>query len=188
MNSEKLVNERIDRDLAEHTITVKHSHGMYRHWRCQKPGMWHMGFDIITWPGSLCYTGDMGDYLFQRTEDMVDFMSRACQDYQYAAEKCVTKHDIKEWREELFHKSLTDRLKEGKTFRVMRQGSFRDESVAEKIREIRQAYDEYSSRHDAEKAMYESQLWDELPNCEQYTMHFLWCLHAIRWFCEHVKK
>lgn len=37
--------------------------------------------------------------------------------------------------------------------------------------------------------MYESGLWDscELPSCEVYTFHFLWCLHAIKWLCDKLK-
>jgi len=32
-----------------------------------------MHFDLITWPGYLCYTGDMGTYVFRRLEDMFEF-------------------------------------------------------------------------------------------------------------------
>jgi hypothetical protein len=175
--SEALVKERIVNDLAEHKITPLHSHGMYRHWRCQKPGTYNLGFDIVTWPGSLCYTGDMGDYLFQRTTDMVAFMRRSAMDYGYAAEKCVA-HDgrLKEWREEIFRQQLKDRLKQGRTQRVMRRGAFQTESVKEKIREIISEYENYGSQHCATKAMYESGLWDggDMPSCEDYTFHFLW--------------
>lgn len=185
--NEKMVKDRIGKDLAEHVVTLKHAHGFYRHWRCQKPQSWFMGFDIVTWPGSLCYTGDMGDYLFQRTEDMIAFMKPGPKECSYLASKCVAgKDQIKEWSEERFDEILKERLREGKTFRVMRQGSFRDESVKQAIVEIRRTYREYSHRFDAEKAMYESGLWDgcDLPSCEVYTMNFWWCLHAIQWFCE----
>lgn len=39
-----------------------------------------------------------------------------------------------------------------------------------------------AAKHDAFTAMYESGLWDELPTCEDWSFHFLWCLHAIKWF------
>lgn len=181
---------RIAKDLCEHVITTKNCDGLYRHYRCQKPGTWNMGFDIVTWPGSLCYTGDMGDYLFQRADDMIAFMRTACNDHRYAAEKCVADGDgIKEFSEERFEEILADELKERKTFRVMRQGSYRDESVANAVEEIRQQYSEYNLPHDATKAMYESGLWDgcDMPSCEVYTFHFLWALHAIKWFCEKVE-
>jgi hypothetical protein len=183
------VKERIANDLAKHTVTVRHMDGMYRHWRCQAPGTWVMGFDIVTWPGSLCFTGDMGEYLFQRTEDMVSFMRGSCMSYEYAAEKCVA-HDgrLKEWSEERFEEILKERQAESEEVSVLRNGRCVTESVADHVEEIRREYSNYSSRWDAEKAMYESCLWDggDMPSCEEYTYHFLWALHAIKWFCEMV--
>lgn len=185
------VKKRIAKDLAEHTITTRHCAGLYRHWRCQRPGTWNMGFDIIAWPGSLCYTGDMGDYLFQRTEDMVAFMRISCMSYEYAAEKCVA-HDgrLKEWSEKEFQRVLAERRAESDTFTAVYAGGRQTKSVAEAVEEIERKYQNYSSRHDAEKAMYESGLWDggDLPSCEVWSFHFLWCLHAIKWFCEKVEK
>lgn len=185
--NETLVKERIGKDLAKHTITVLRMDGMYRHWVCSS-GSFNQRFEIITWPGSLCYTGDMGDYLFQRTEDMVAFMERSCMSYHYAAEKCVAKgrEKIEEWNEDLFKQHLKDRIRQGKMFTVLRQGNRRTESTKEKIREIISEYENYSQPQDALKAMYESGLWDELPDCNDYTQNFLWCLHAIKWFCKNV--
>jgi hypothetical protein len=187
MIHEKRVEERIAHDLREHAITVRHSHGFYRHWRCQKPDSWNMGFDIVTWPGSLCYSGDMGDYLFQRTEDMVPFMRSVCMSYVYAAEKCVA-GITREWSEERFREVLAERLKEGSEFTVYRHGKRETASVEEAVAEIEREYANYETRYDAEKAMYESGLWDggDMPSCEDYTYRFLWCLHAIHWFCEKV--
>ena len=186
---EQRVKERIINDLANHTITVKHHDGLYGHWRCQKPGEWNMGFDIITWPGSLCYTGDMGDYLFQRTADMIAFMRGSCMSYSYAAEKCVA-HDgrIKEWSEEQFDNVLAERLAESAEFTVWRNGKSETMSVEKAIADIKSEYENYNSRHDADKAMYESGLWDDMPRCEDWTFHFLWCLHALKWFCERVEQ
>jgi hypothetical protein len=191
--NEKRVKESIAKDLAQHVITARHVHGLYRHYRCQKPGSWNMAFDVVTWPGSLCYTGDMGDYLFQRTDDMIAFMRGSCMSYSYAAEKCVA-HDgrLMEWSEEAFKQTLADRLKEGEegdgNFTVVRNGERVMESIANAIEEIKDAYSNYGSPHDAEKAMYESGLWDDMPRCKEYTVHFLWCLHALQWFCANVEK
>jgi hypothetical protein len=183
-NSEALVKERIVNDLAEHKITLLHSHGMYRHWRCAKPGTRVLWFDIVTWPGSLCYTGDMGDYLFQRTTDMVAFMRGSAMSYSYAAEKCVA-HDgrLKEWREEIFRERLAARIEEC-------EDGKRKAAVTKEVESIISEFETYQSRHDAEKAMYESGLWDggDMPSCEDYTFHFLWALHAIKWFCDNVDE
>lgn len=182
---ERMVKQRIINDLANHRITLKHSDGMYRHWRCQQPGTWNLGFDIITWPGSLCYTGDMGDYLFQRTHDMVEFMRQASMSYSYAAEKCVA-HDgrLKEFRHELFEELLqnyvADRGLEGAEESELA-------SVRRKIDDLREAAKgDYDTPQEVMQAIYESGLWDgcDMPSCEAWTFHFLWGLHAIKWFCD----
>ncbi len=189
--NEQLVKERIANDLKDHVITAIKLDGLHRHYRCQKPGTWNMGFDVVTWPGSLCYTGDMGDYLFQRTSDMIAFMRGSAMSYSYAAEKCVA-HDgrLREWSEERFNQILADRLKDSDDgmFTVVRRGKRERESIADKIEEIKRAYAEYGSSFDAEKAMFESGLWDgcEMPDCKEYTFHFLWCLHALKWFTDKV--
>ncbi len=61
------------RDVADHVLEVMRDDGVYRHIRFRKPGTMCMHFDLITWPGYLCYTGDMGTYVFARLADMFQF-------------------------------------------------------------------------------------------------------------------
>lgn len=61
------------RDVGEHVMEVMRNDGIYRHIRFRKPGTTCMHFDLITWPGYLCYTGDMGTYVFTRLVDMFEF-------------------------------------------------------------------------------------------------------------------
>lgn len=61
------------RDVADHVMEVMRDDGVYRHIRFRKPGTMCMHFDLITWPGYLCYTGDMGTYVFTRLADMFEF-------------------------------------------------------------------------------------------------------------------
>lgn len=65
--------ERFLRDVAQHELIVIREDGVNRHLRFKQPGTGNMHFDLITWPGILCYTGDMGTYVFQRTTDMFEF-------------------------------------------------------------------------------------------------------------------
>ncbi|MDC7825305.1 hypothetical protein PQS90_09095 [Pseudomonas sp. BLCC-B13] len=64
------------RDVATHELKIIRDDGLYRHLRFKRPGTSCMYFDLITWPGHLCYTGDMGTYVFQRIEDMLEFFRR----------------------------------------------------------------------------------------------------------------
>ena len=47
-------------------MIVLRDDGVYRHIRFKKPGTGCMHFDLVTWPGYLCYSGDMGCYVFCR--------------------------------------------------------------------------------------------------------------------------
>ena len=46
---------------SAHELTVIRDDGIYRHLRVGKPdtGMWH--WQIVTWPGHLAITGDVGE-------------------------------------------------------------------------------------------------------------------------------
>lgn len=65
--------ERFLGDVARHEMTIIRDDGVSRHIRFKRPDTICMHFDLITWPGYLCYTGDMGTYVFQRLTDMFEF-------------------------------------------------------------------------------------------------------------------
>lgn len=71
--SHECTEERFLRDVADHRMIVIRDDGVNRHIRFKQPDSGNMHFDLITWPGHLCYTGDMGTYVFQRLEDMFEF-------------------------------------------------------------------------------------------------------------------
>lgn len=60
-------------DVKSHSLEVLRDDGVYRHLRFSKNGSSVMRFDIITYPGHLCYSGDMGSYVFTRLHDMLEF-------------------------------------------------------------------------------------------------------------------
>ena len=61
------------KDVSKHEMTVKLDNGVYRHLRFGQPNSSNMWFDIVTWPGFLAYTGDMGSFVFTRSSDMFEF-------------------------------------------------------------------------------------------------------------------
>ncbi|WNP36206.1 hypothetical protein RN333_08395 [Enterobacter kobei] len=60
-------------DAAHHRLDVIRDDGVYRHLRMKDPGTSCYYYDIITWPGYLTVTGDMGTWTFSRTHDMFRF-------------------------------------------------------------------------------------------------------------------
>ena len=61
------------KDVAGHEMQVLMDNGVYRHLRFKKPKTGIAWFDIVTWPGYLAYTGDMGSFVFSRLNDMFEF-------------------------------------------------------------------------------------------------------------------
>jgi hypothetical protein len=189
--SEALVKERIVNDLAEHKITLLHSHGMYRHWRCAKPGTRVLWFDIVTWPGSLCYTGDMGTFVFRRLHDMFEFFRRSETrgqfriDLRYWAEKIEASDrcdGVREWTADKFCSEVRD---------FFEQHADEDWS-AERKAALWNEIDEQvcaaagDSEHHAWVALWEFehdgfrfQDWER--DCRVWTHRFLWCCHALEW-------
>lgn len=60
-------------DTAFHRLEIIRDDGLYRHLRMKQPGTSCYYFDVITWPGYLTVTGDMGTWTFSRIADMFDF-------------------------------------------------------------------------------------------------------------------
>jgi len=73
MKAAACTEEQFLRNVVDHQMTVIRDDGVNRHIRFKQPDSGNMHFDLITWPGHLCYTGDMGTYVFQRTTDMFEF-------------------------------------------------------------------------------------------------------------------
>lgn len=174
--------ERFLRDVKDHKLTVLKDDGLYRHLRFAKPDTRCMSFDLVTWPGYLCYCGDMGDYTFARLDDMFQFFRSKSGELQinehYWAEKCEARDrdGIEEFSPELFEQAILDEMKDCEF----------PEDVIEAVRS-----DVIAFRHDGEEVavrralefdyngysfpdFYENRLRD-------YTYRFIFCCYAIAW-------
>jgi hypothetical protein len=65
--------ELFAKDIATHRLQTLRDDGLYRHLRVSKPDSGDQHYYIVTWPGYLSITGDMGAYVFQRLDDMFEF-------------------------------------------------------------------------------------------------------------------
>lgn len=70
MNMDK---DRFLSTVKNHEMTIINDDGLNRHLRFKEPHTNNRYFDIVTWKGHLCITGDMGCAVYSRTEDMFDF-------------------------------------------------------------------------------------------------------------------
>ena len=190
--------ERFESEIAEHVMTVIRDDGEYRHLRFQKPGTRAMSFDLLTWPGHLCYTGDMGTYVFSRVRDMLEFFRSPKGDWRdinlpYWAEKVLAKDrdGIKEYCLDKFKQNIREWLADyidGHDLSTAEIDELRDEVEHEVIRA---AAEHFVSRgaDDLSTAAACGYTYNCRPVFQDfwevdstvYTHRYTWCCHAIVW-------
>jgi hypothetical protein len=124
-------------DVENHKIRIIRDDGNDRHIRFRKPNTVCYGFDLITWFGHLCISGDCGTFVFRRIEDMFTFF-RMSENYhklypdrklhinpQYWHEK-VLAEDKNGGVEQYSQEALTDAIKDYHEF------YYEDENIFEK--------------------------------------------------------
>jgi hypothetical protein len=191
------IQDEFQKDVSQHGVTIIREDGVNRHIRFKRPGTMCMHFDLITWPGYLCYCGDMGTYVFSRLEDMFEFF-RTDRDINpgYWSEKlqAVDNHGHGKGSTTEFDKSLFERAIKEKLVMWMRESGL-DRADRKALREAVQ--DEVLSHsddgeHEALSAAYRFEFkthsrrsfdFNDIWECrlDRYTHHFIWCCRAIRW-------
>lgn len=166
------------KDVAKHHIEIIRDDGLYRHVRFRRPGTYCMGFDLITWPGYLCYCGDMGTYTFTRIPDMFGFFRGNNINPSYWAEKCVSvdRDGIKEFDEELFRRAVSSYVDDADAS---------DDARAEVEEQIFSKIDdgEYAAMNAVMEFEHHGFGFTDFceVNIRSFTGRFLWCCYAVMW-------
>lgn len=189
--------EAFARDVADHVLTIEHDDGLHRRLICKKPGTNAYRFDVITWPGSLCYTGDMGTYVFERLPDMFEFFRSEDGGINlgYWAEKvqAVDKTDgLVQFSPDVFRQIVRDYFLA--FIRDRRSDCTREErrELWDEIQDRVLCADEgdhgvrmFDAANEFEHTLHPGlkfvfrDFWDH--NFNEYTFRFLWACHAIVW-------
>ena len=200
MSEHEWANEKkfLDR-VKSHRMHVIRDDGTYRHVRFSKEGTSDDRFDLITWPWHLCYTGDMGTYVFSRVEDMFKFFR--CPPWKegettgvnegYWAEKCLA-DDAHSGLREFSEKMFRDVVRED--FESMVESSDLDKEGREELWDAiesdvlsciesgegaaRVVASEFECRVQGETFRFED-FWEH--NFQTYTGRFIWACYAIAW-------
>ncbi|WP_445494640.1 hypothetical protein [Photorhabdus sp. SF281] len=184
--------ERFKKDTKEHSIEMLHNDGLYRHFRFSRNNSSAYYFDIVTWPGFLCISGDMGCFTFSRVTDMFRFFRDTNCKFSinpyYWAEKLQAgagycKEIYKEWSPDRFKDAVNeafnnfiddnddisdDELEEIKeSIEQIISCSYHEYDAASAIRD-------YDDKHDIFVDFWENDLMG-------YAFHYIWCLYAIVW-------
>lgn len=184
---ETRVSKRFLDGISEHEMTVRLDDGLYRHVMFKKPDSGMYRFDLVTWPGYLTISGDMGCYTFSRIPDMFDFFTGHGINPQYWAEKLQNAADVREFSRRVFK----ERVQQAYNDHVD------EDPGAEYLLELwAQICDQVlyaENEHDAHDCLaeFENEHFDFVDSWEwnltEYTYRFLWICHAIRWGVEQYK-
>jgi len=172
--------------VKNHSMTVLRDDGIDRHLRFRAPNTSNQYFDLITWQGSLCFTGDMGTFVFSRIADMFEF-------FRDKTANGRLRINTGYWSEKL---DAADRRTGG--YEVFSPDTFRREvkRYARESGASRAVQRAIASRvlpaaDDGEQFAYaaacgfqedEFSLQDFYEiDCREYTYHFVWCCYAIVW-------
>lgn len=188
--------DRFCADVANHAVEVLRDDGLYRHLRCSA-GSFVYQFDVITWPGYLCYTGDMGCFVFSRLPDMFAFFRgrrEAMVDRGYLAEKCTAadKTDgLREYSEALFERAVrSDYEAYAEDLEDVDKVNMWTEIEAEVLPRaadglhfaVQAALDFTYRGHNGVQHLVFADFWEH--RLEEYTGRFVWCCYAIPWAIE----
>lgn len=196
--------ERFRVDTSQHRMEVLLDNGIYRHLRFKRPGSYAFSFDVVTWPGYLAISGDMGDSMFSRLCDMFEFFRwKADGDESgqlrinpgYWAEKCVANDgDKRELRADLFEALVKQRFDEfidehhddddgEPAWAPQLWEELQDEVLhigGESVAEAIGAMDRFEPSKDEPFARFRfTDAWEYGNQLQDYTFHFYWRLYAI---------
>ncbi|MDK8874715.1 MULTISPECIES: hypothetical protein [Paracoccus] len=183
-------------DVRDHQMTIELDQGVHRSILFKRPRSSAYYFRLVTWPGRLTISGDMGDYTFARLIDMFEFFRHAGPAYDRG-----DRINVDYWDEK-----LTAICKGGERYdldeggyidavRSMLGSHIRDMPLRDAITVVREAkWDDLftapSTTREAEHRLYAwrcpvtgnapfSNLWDRRITTASF--HLVWCMRAIQW-------
>jgi hypothetical protein len=193
------IHERFLKNVATHKLTVLLDNEAYRHIRLQSPETRNCYFDIVTWPGSLVISGDMGTYAFERLYDMFEFFRPTEHDKginpHYWSEKCIALDNscrrgaLEAYSQERFRDVVMERFNEWVADEEP-DTEDRTEILSELLsivangdseEEARRAIEEFNDKHELFSDFWEVSL-------REWTYSYLWNLYAIVWGIEQYYK
>jgi hypothetical protein len=205
------------KDVANHKMTILMENGVYRHLRFKHPENYFSWFDIVTFPGHLCYVGDMGSFVFARLEDMFQFFRT---DFEDGTPRINRSY----WGEKLQAVDRDGRKGSHRQFSGDKVKDHIEEIVKEWVEEWKIPYETSDEGSAAARDAFEKLLREEIEDqinldegeevayhdlrdfsftygakryefqdtwewdCEDYTYRFTWCCYAIAWAIQQYDK
>lgn len=162
-----------EREFACHQMRVLHDDGLYRHLRFANPTTSFYWFDVITWPGHLALSGDLGAEVWARNPDMLDFFRHDGRpDFRYWSEKRQSDASPTEFSERLVRRWVEDVLEDTDP----------DRADAVRSRVLNEVLDGDLAHDEQRRALYEiGELgWDGDASMEEITFQTALRLLAVQ--------
>ena len=191
----ELTKEQFLKDVENHEMRILMDNESYRHLRFQKPGTINQYFDLITWPGHLAITGDMGSYTFSRAIDMFAFFRNAKLEINsgYWAEKCVAEDTIagiQEYSRDRFRETIEEQF--DSFYEGIEEHDRKElwDDIEDSV--LIHADNPYSAL-DAAMSYKDDQGWQPFADHWEYTLQvkttqYVWSLYAIVWGIQQFDK
>lgn len=183
--------EVFQKNITTHGIDIERDDGIFRHIRFSKPDSIDQSFQLTTWPGHVCISGDMGTFVFSRIPDMFNFFrgepgrlginpgywleklqSGAFNNSGIAKQWSAAKFEEAVWND--FNDWAEDEEDQGMIEEVRQQ--IQDDVIecADHEFEAMEAIDSFDC-----DAFDFADFWEH--DCTDWTYHYIWCLYAIVW-------
>jgi len=200
----RMTQERFLRDAKDLQLHVQLEHDVYRHILMKKPGSSAYHYSIVTFPGFLVMTGDMGAWTFQRLHDMFEFFRTGIKadgtirtNLGYWSEKLVAVDGSRrqagcmEWDEEEFRRVVREqrlqmmRSIDGRILSKEKRRELWEEiesDVLDKSEDEFQAMNaacefSWGPKYGGPRPFYFADFWEH--DCKRYTSAFEWACFAI---------
>lgn len=172
-----MAENRFDNHVCTQTLDA----GEWKAWRCQAPGTWNYGFNVMLKPGWLILDGDIGFVAFSRTKDMLSWIRGAINDPDYIAEKVPQEIKVREYNEQIAEESILEAQEFALQNNLMPEKGYEDileffEDCCESAREGEQGYYEAVAR------MIDEDVLDDPSQCHDLTPGFLYQWTALKWW------
>ena len=178
------------KNVAKHTMIVELDQGNQRSIFFGQPGSSNQYFRINTWRGHLCISGDMGCFVFSRTDDMFSFFRdevlRINKSYWGEKLQAVSLFGgYKKYCPKEFTKRVTDHFEHHKESAELTDDQ--SDALWEAIKDcvLVNADDgelyAYHEVTDFEHNGFSFQDFFDGGGTENYSYQYIWCLYAIVW-------
>lgn len=172
-------------DVKRHVMEIELNNGIFRSLTFGADGTINKSFRIVTWPGHLCISGDMGTYVFSRLRDMFEFFRGNSINPGYWSEKVMAQDrnsPVMKFCEEKFRNAVYSYLGASEADKEYLEEHFfpyvMDSNNEHCV--MNEVMSWQDPREDEDIAEFEFSDFFEY-RITDYSYHYIWCLHAIVW-------